>query len=837
MINTHYEGLPLSMRSVTFAFFLSIAHSHTQVKMKSTHLILWLLPILYVSDVYPQAQKSEGSLSGYVQDLLHEERLAAVTIFVKGTLQGTSSRNDGGFVLENIPEGKQTIVAQYVGYKPQEVDVIIESGKVNEVSFLLEEYLFNLEQVVVTGTRSPHYVKDVPIRTEVVTSQSLKTKNAQNIFEALEAVPGIRVENQCQSCNFSMVRMQGLGAEHTQVQINGQPVYSGLASVYGLEQIGTGDVDRIEIVKGAGSALYGSSAVAGAINIITREPSPIPSILADIQFGNYGTNAYNISSSMRNDKGNIGLNVYAQKVDHNVIDETGEGSSRNEVKRKDGISDRVESKLHNVGFSLYIENPFFSDDKLIFRGKAINEKRAGGIITDDYYKNPFTDGTENIATNRYEAEVNYEKPLTERTQLQFNSTYIDHNREATNDSFLSDYMDTHNNETPNVLDMRPYIAEEDTWASSFSVNSKIDNHNLIFGVQFYTTNLEESGMYTVVDDGSEYYGNAYKSIAHKHAREIGAYIQDEWSVTPRLTVVPSVRVDHHSSGEEYASDRKVFDSDFPKTKFSESSINPRLALKYQLTRKITLRANAGTGFRAPYGFSEDLHLCSGSPRVWKSSMLKAETSRSANFSADYYGDHFQVSANLFYTFLKDKIDFADADEEVKKLGYTYQWENIDDAVVKGVELMAMANPIRNLNVGVDFALNSGKYSNRRGDWSEGQYADVSRYVPRFPTTTGSVKVEYSPKSWLFSLYGIYQGKMYIDYISEVPENSKIKETNPYMTFNARVSKRLGSFNIYAGAKNIFSYIQDEKHLDDAAFIYAPLYGALYYAGVSINLNY
>ena len=805
--------------------------------MKTTYLFLLLLMLLYVSDAFSQAQRSEGTLSGYVLDKKSEERLPAVTVFVKGTTRGTSSRSDGTFEVKNIPEGKQVIVAQYVGYKPQEININIAAGKDHPIHFELEEDMFNLEQVVVTGTRTPHFVKNVPIRTEVVTSQSLRTKNAQNIFEALEAVPGLRVENQCQSCNFSMVRMQGLGAEHTQVQINGQPIYSGLASVYGLEQIGTGDVDRIEVVKGAGSALYGSSAVAGAINIITREPSAIPSISADVQFGNYGTNAYNISSSMRNDKGNIGLNVYAQKVDHGVIDETGEGDTRQEVKQKDGVTDRVESKLHNMGFSLYVDNPFFRDDKLVLRGKGINEKRAGGVITDDYYKNPFTDGTENITTNRYEGEGNYTKPVGQRSGLQFNTTYIDHNREATNDSFLSDYKDTHDGETPDVLDMRPYIAKENTWVASLSFNSKLENHNLIFGVQYYTTDLDETGMYTVVDEASEFYGNAYKSIAHKHAREIGAYIQDEWNVSPRFTVVPGVRIDHHSSGEEYTSDRKVFDDDFPKTEFDETSFNPRLALKYQLTRKITLRANAGTGFRAPYGFSEDLHLCSGSPRVWKSSELKAETSRSANFSADYYGDHFQASANLFYTYLKNKIDFADADDGVKKLGYTYQWENIDNAVVKGMELMVVVNPARNLNVGVDFALNSGKYKNNRGDWTETEYANISRYIPRFPTTTGSIKLEYSPKSWMFTLYGIYQGKMYIDYISETAGNSRIKETDPYMTFNARVSRRFGLFNLYAGAKNIFNYVQDEKHLDDAAFIYAPLYGALYYAGISVNINY
>ena len=245
------------------------------------------------------AQKTDAMLFGDVKDKDTKEHIPYATITVKGTKIATATDVSGHFKIANLPLGKQTVIANFVGYKPQEIEVDMSKGKGTEVYFELEEDNFNLEQVVVTSTRTKHYVKNVPIRTEVVTSQALKSKNAWNVFDALEGVPGIRVENQCQFCNFTMVRMQGLGAEHTQVLINGQPIYSGLASVYGLEQIGTGDVDRIEVVKGAGSALYGSSAIAGAINIITRTPSPIPHIAADVQFGTNNSNVYNFSSSIR----------------------------------------------------------------------------------------------------------------------------------------------------------------------------------------------------------------------------------------------------------------------------------------------------------------------------------------------------------------------------------------------------------------------------------------------------------------------------------------------------------------------------------------------------------
>ncbi|MFA6701094.1 MAG: TonB-dependent receptor [Dysgonamonadaceae bacterium] len=724
---------------------------------------------------------------------------------------------------------KITIILIYMSF-------LISIVSAQKTDSMLFGDVFNLDQVVVTGTRTQHYVKDVPIRIEVVTSQALKNKNAWNVFEALEGVPGIRVEDQCQSCNFTMVRMQGLGSEHTQVLINGQPIYSGLASVYGLEQIGTGDVDRIEVIKGAGSALYGSSAIAGAINIITKEPTYVPHISADIQFGNFQSNVYNFSSSMRNEVGNIGLSIYAQKIDHGVIDETREGDTLEEVKKKDGISDRVASNLHNLGASLFIDNPFFGNDKLVFRGKAINEKREGGIITDEYYKNPFTDGTENITTNRYEVEANYAKTINKKVDLNFTNTFINHNREATNDSYLLSYLETHNNETPNMLDMRPYLAKENSLISTLTLGTTVGYHHLLFGLQNYLTRLNESGMYVVVDESSPYFGDSYKSIARKHAHEIGAFIQDEWRVTSDFTIVPGIRIDHHVSSEEYTSDKTIFDGDFPKTSFDQTSINPRLAIKHNLSEHITLRANMGTGFRAPYGFSEDLHLCSGSPRVWKSSDLKAETSRSTNFSADYYGHQIQISANIFYTYLKDKIDFTDADEKVKNIGYTYQWRNIDDAVVKGIEMMILVNLLKSLNIGADFGVNSGEYKKVRQDWAGTQYENNSKYIPRFPTTTGSLKIEYAPRTWNFSVYGLYQGKMFIDYMSEDASKSKIMQTDPYMTFNVSVSRIFGNVRLYAGGKNIFSYIQNKKYLDDAAFIYAPVYGAQYYAGISININ-
>jgi len=792
-------------------------------------LMLAVLPLL--------AEKTDAMLFGDVKAVRTSEHLPYVTLTVRGTTLATTTDASGHFKLAHLPLGNQTIVVTGIGYKTQVVEVEMKRGQPTECFILLEDDPLNLQQVVVTGTRTKHLMRDVPIRTELISAKTIEVKNASNLFQALEGTPGVRVENQCQACNFTMVRMQGLGAEHTQVMVNGQPLYSGLAGVYGLEQVATTDIGQIEVIKGAGSALYGSSAVAGAINIVTKEPSSVPETTVDVQMGSFNTNRYALSSSMRNEKGNIGLQLYAQRNTADVIDVTGEGQDAATVRKADGISDRVESRLNNMGFSLYIDNPFWGNDKLVLRGKSVYERRAGGILGDDYYRNPLTDGTENIVTDRYEAELQYTKPLNAFSELRFMVGYVNHNREATNDSYLGDYLSTHGDTAPDVRGMRPYLANEHTVTSTLTYSLTKGRHALLFGVQGYHDNLTESGMYVVVNEASPYYGLDYRSMSYKHATEFGAFVQDEWAVAPGWVLVPSVRFDKHRSGERYESDRQVFASEnFPETAFDQTSVNPRLAVKYEVSNNLTLRLNAGTGFRAPYGFSEDLHLCSGSPRVWKSSDLNPERSVSVNLSADYYGDRMRVSANVFRTNLKDKIGFTDADAAVAAMGYDYQWRNIDDAYVQGLELSTMLSYVKDLDLGLDLVFNQGAYINERADWVGTPYAGISKQISRLPSVTGNATLDYSPGNWQFSLIGNYQGRLFIDYYSEDPTKSKIKETNPFALLNARVSHSWNGLRFYAGVNNLMGYTQTERYLDDAAFIYAPLYGTLGYAGVAITLR-
>ncbi len=795
--------------------------------------------IAEISEHSPK-EKTDAMLFGDIKSKETGDHIPFVRLSVKGTKLGTISDKTGHFKLPHLPIGKNIIIIQAISYKTTEVEVMMKQGESTQLFVDLEDDVLLLDRVVVTGTRTKHIIKDVPVRTEVISKMEIDNKNACNVYQALEGTPGVRVENQCQSCNFTMVRMQGLGAEHTQVLINGQPIYSGLAGVYGLQQMSTVDIGQIEVIKGAGSALYGSSAIAGAINIVTTEPSFEPTTNIDVQFGRFNTNKYEISSSLRNESGDLGLNIFAQKMSDDAVDQTGEGNTTDQVFNNDGISDRVATDITNAGFGVFADGVLFDDDQLIVRAKSIFEKRQGGTMVDDYYKNPFTDGTESIFTNRYEIQISYQKSINDNIGLNYSFSSINHNREATNDSYLNDYLATHDNKYPDIREMRPYLASEITYTSTLTLNSKFFNHNLLFGVQAFHTALEESGMYVVVDDKSDYLGESYKSISKKNAKEFGMFLQDEWNVLPELTLVPGFRIDYHNSGEQYNTNKQVFTSiDFPETNFEETTINPRFAIKYEVDPDFILRFNAGTGFRAPYGFSEDLHLCSGSPRVWKSSDLKPETSYSVNLSADYYLSSYRFSLNIFRTDLKNKIGFTESDDKVSSLGYDYQWKNIDDAFVQGIEFTFIANLARNLDLGLDFTYNHGEYKNSRVDWLGTKYEDISKYISRFPVVTGDIKLEYRPSDWIFTFTGNYQGNMYIDYFSsdETVNQSKIKETDPFFLINLRASKDISNFKIYAGVNNLLNYIQDEKYVDDAAFLYAPVYGTVYYAGVSVIIQH
>lgn len=765
-----------------------------------------------------------GRIVGKVVDVETRAPLVGANVVIEGTSLGAATGTDGRYVITAIPAGEYKLVVFMMGYKSGTKKVKTHAGATATVDFELKESMLELGTIVVTGTRTPKYVKDTPVRTEVITSQHIEDKEATTLYEVLERVPGIRVEQQCSYCNFSIVRMQGLESSHCQVLIDGQPIYSGLAGVYGLQQIPATNIDRIEIVKGAGSALYGSSAIAGVINIITKEPTLEPFIEIGSSFGTANTNDYTIAASKR--IGNADAIVTAQKNTGDEIDQDG-----------DGFTDRVKTDNLSLGVRLNWYE-MLGNGRLTFTGRTLNESRQGGELAT--WENPFAAGAENIKTTRYEAGIRYQKGFRYGNGITLNLGYSFHHRNATNDAFLGDYEAIHG-EVPPIDEMQPYLADENLYVADFNYSHPIGIHRLLGGIQYSHNRLEETGRYVIVDDTDPDYGGTYTSESEKHADDIGCYFQDDFSISDILEVVLGARYDIHHSEDDFGGSGKVAPKQRVRRKYDEEAFSPRLAVKLKPSPQFTLRSSVGTGFRVPYGFSEDLHLCSGSPRVNKPAGLKPEKSVSFNLGADYTAERFTLSANFFRTNLKDKIGFTDASEASKKLGYTYEWANIDDAYTQGTELGARTLLARDLVLDLNLTYTDAQYKNERQDWVEyhPEYAKDSKHIPRVPRITGGIELTYTPGNWDLALAADHTGRMYIEYSKdediEQPE-SRIVHTSDFWVVNAKIARSFSNgITYFVGVKNLFDYTQEERHPDDAAFMYAPYTGRIVYGGLKVRL--
>ncbi|MCD4812460.1 TonB-dependent receptor [bacterium] len=707
-----------------------------------------------------------------------------------------------------------------------EADSAMEEAVVEKKKEIAE---FKMDQVVVTGTKSERVLSDVPIRTEIITAEDLALKGAVNLYEALDGVAGIRVEQQCSFCNFSQVRMQGLAGDHVQVLIDGQPIYSGLASIYGLQQIPASSVERIEVVKGASSALYGNKAISGVINVITKSPGKKPSMEISTSFGTDNTNLYALAASAKLNE-QVDMLIAAQKDNGDIIDEN-----------NDLASDRVWSDNSSLGFRINVHE-LLGRDTLTFNGRNIKEARKGGELP-NAFQNPFAEGSEHIYTDRVEAGVGYKKTFSNQSVCNFHATYTEHHRNATNDTFVGDYLEA-NGTYPGSADMNPYMADENFYVAdiNYGLPAKLGGeHFILGGVTLSHNYLKEGGMYVIVDDTVSDYGSPYMSTSTKEADDLGLYLQDEWGLLESLDLIIGGRYDMHQSKTVFSGGELLGLVERSLT-YDENAFTPRVGLMFVPMESMKIRANVGQGFRVPFGFAEDLHLCSGSPRVFKGDDLKPEKSISYNMSVDYVGSWYSASANVFRTDLEGKVELADAPDgsSANTLRYDYIWENAGQAHTQGVELSGEMDVLRNLIVELDAAYTDAKHNEARGDWADhsvhgDKYLEDSKYISRVPQMTAGINVVYQPDNWKFSVDTDWIGSQYIDYNAEddvASADSEIVKTDPYlmMTVSAAYTFDKLGLTLFAGAKNALNEIQTDKRPDDAAFMYKPYTGRILYGG-------
>ncbi|MGB9756019.1 MAG: TonB-dependent receptor, partial [Desulfurella sp.] len=330
---------------------------------------IWVLIILLFCSIAGFAQKkTDANINGHVINKTSKEHIPYINVSLKGTTIGTATDATGHFYLKNLPVGEFTIIISGVGYKTSEQKVTIISGKTIEVNFEIEEDQIMLEDVVVSANRNETNRKEAPTIVNIISPKVFENTNSVCLAQGLNFQPGLRVETNCQNCGFQQVRINGLDGPYSQILIDSRPIFSSLAGVYGIEQIPANMIERVEVVRGGGSALFGSNAIAGTINIITKEPITNSVTLSNNTSLIYGKKTdinTTLNASVVSDDYKTGIMIFGSTRQRSPFDYDG-----------DGFTEIGKINAKNIGFRGFYKTSNFS--KLTIEYHNMGEFRRGG---------------------------------------------------------------------------------------------------------------------------------------------------------------------------------------------------------------------------------------------------------------------------------------------------------------------------------------------------------------------------------------------------------------------------------------------------------------------------
>lgn len=287
----------------------------------------YLLISFFLSCSFAFAQNNQTIVSGIVTS--KDNPVPFATIYVNGGTAGTDADVDGNYSL-NVPVGEVTLVVQYQGFRTQRKKINVIAGENQTFNFSLTVDTFGLDEVVVSATRNRISKKEAPVIVKVLSPKLFNATQSLSLADGLNYQPGVRVETNCQNCGFTQVRLNGLGGQYTQVLVNSRPVFSALNGVYGLEQIPVSIIDRVEVVRSGGSALFGSNAIAGTVNVITKEPiNDSWEVKTDLGLidGKSADRNVNVNGSIVSEDLSSGVTVYGIFRDRDAYNANGDGFS------------------------------------------------------------------------------------------------------------------------------------------------------------------------------------------------------------------------------------------------------------------------------------------------------------------------------------------------------------------------------------------------------------------------------------------------------------------------------------------------------------------------------
>ena len=767
------------------------------------------------------AYGQSAALKGHVSDTTGEAVVGA-HLQLSPAERGAITDKNGNYHFDNLEAGRYEISLSAVGYKSIKRSVSLNSGQKKQLHFQLTPGRMNLRDVVVSATRYELDKKEAPVVVNVLSPELLNATQSMSLSEGLNYQSGVRVETNCQNCGFTQVRLNGLQGGYSQILINSRPVFSALNSVYGLDQIPTNIVERVEVVRGGGSALYGSNAIAGTINIITKDP-----VLNSWQVeGNLGVirgealdQTLNFNGSYVSDDLNSGVTFYGMRRQRDAYDANGDGFTEL-------------TRLENTTFGIKTFYKPGKRDKLTLNFNAIREYRRGG---DRLNLAPhFTDITEELDHNTTIAGLTYEHFSPSRKSKY--TSYISV-QSTQRDSY---YGGLGGGRTP----------QDSTLARNAYGNT--NDLALVSGLQFshhFSNNdvlmLGVEDQYNRVEDAIP----GYNRLVDQQVNTLGSYAQYEWKPNARFKALLGARFDFSQVQGEYRIGAIERRSDW-----SGGVLNPRLTVLYDLFPEMQLRAGYARGFRAPQAFNEDLHISSvgGEPQfVILSDNLDKETSDAFTASVNYSNQRGELLYDFllegFYTRLYNPFTIVSTGSQLPNGSILQEVQNGSGATVSGLNFEANLSPQDNLSFQLGGTLQQSRYAEKQILFSPDAGSDHEEIVieqfMRNPNWYG-----YLASNWeLFEHFnldwtGTFTGSMIVPRVVDASGFLELRNSDPFYDMNLKASydwHLSEDFELVmsAGVRNFLNSYQDDFDSGptrDSDYIYGPATPRTYFVGLKIG---
>lgn len=777
-------------------------------KSLSAFAVILLLTVSHPS--FAQNKGKQATISGRVEATKTHSYLPYATVQIKGTTIGIATDEAGHYQLVVPREGKWTLQASYLGFKTAEKEVTVKSGESITVNFELVNDYFGMDEVVVSANRGEQKRSEAPVIVNTISPKLFKTIQSPTLSEGLNFTPGLRLENNCQNCGFSQVRMNGLEGPYSQILINSRPVFSGLAGVYGLELIPSNMIERIEVVRGGGSALYGGNAIAGTINILMKDPisncyeAGVSYAMTGVGVkGSAGPAAdygVNFNTSLVSSTYESGISMFGYSRKREMFDAN-----------NDSFSELSPIKNLTLGGRAF--HRFSSKDKLTLDFFAIQEKRDGG--------------------NKQDMPL-HERDVAEALQHDMKVAGLTYERFFRTNDLLSVYAsgqflnrDSYYGAGQSLKDYGNSV--DNSYNAGVQYKFAFKHSSLNLGVENTGDYLKDKKLgYPDIENAQINFADSTISIPHPESTVVsdqsltttGAFAQYDLHLN-RFRASAGVRYDHYSVKDRVSNNNDKNDDVF----------SPRVSLMYDFFTFLQGRVSYSQGYRAPQVFDEDLHIeTSGARKVIHKNdpNLKQETSHSMMLSLDFNKRLGKVNTSFlvegFYTQLNDAFrnEFGEPDENGTVI-YT-RVNAPDGAVVKGVNMELKVKPAFDVSFLAGFTIQSSKFE-------KPQDFDERRFF-RTPDQYGFFTLDWDVVDNLcLSATGNYIGSMLVPYFG--PKTNKpqgeLRVSPNFFDAGAKISYKLKlkdmNAEISAGVKNIFNSYQKDFDISadrDPSYIYGPV---------------